>query len=50
MLEEFIERLSLFYDDGDEVRKSLYHMSKKLDKEYLQGKKQKKISDFFIKL
>ena len=36
-------------DDGDEVMKSLYHMFKKLDKEYLQAKRQK-ISDFFTKL
>ena len=45
---ELIERWSLF--DDDEVRKYLCHMFKKLDKEYLQVKKQKKISDVFIKL
>ena len=41
---ELIERWS-----QDEVRKSLYHIPKKLDKKYL-AKKQKKISDFFIPL
>ena len=47
---EFVERWSLFDDDRDEARKYLYHMPKKLYKEYLQAKKRKKISDSFIKL
>ena len=44
---ELIESWSLFDVDGNEVRKSLYLISKKLDKHSLEAKKQKKISDFF---